>query len=80
MTSHLLRRASTLVLALGAAVLALVLTAGPALATEGSESSAEGFGSGQWDGMVLALVGGVLLGIVVFAMSKPGEIKRDSDH
>lgn len=83
MTSHVLRRTSTVLLAVCAAVLAVAMFAGPATATEGGDSGgdtaaqkAEGFGSGLWDGMVLAGAGGILLGLLVFGMSKPGEIHR----
>ena len=82
MTSHVLRRTSTVLLAVCAAVLAVAMFAGPATATEGGQSGGAaaqepaGFGSGQWDGMLLAGVGGVLLGLLVFGMSNPGEIHR----
>ncbi len=41
---------------------------------------AEGFGTGMWDGMLLAAVTGMLLGFVVFGMSRPGEIDRAGHH
>lgn len=79
MTRPVLRRASTVLLAACAAV-ALLLTAGPAAATEGqSTGAAAGFGTGLWDGMMLAAPFGVLVGVLAFAMSRPGEIHRD-DH
>lgn len=79
MIPHALRRTSILLLATWAAVSTLVLVAGPALAAEGEATSeASGFGSGQWDGMVLAAIGGFLLGLLVFALSSPGEIHRDT--
>ena len=84
MTSLVLRRTSTVLLAACAAVLAVAMFAGPATATEGGDAGAgaaahepAGFGSGQWDGMLLAGACGVLLGLFVFAMSNPGEIHRD---
>ena len=83
MTSHVLRRSSTVLLAVCAAVLAVAMFAGPATATEGGDAGggaaqeSAGFGSGLWDGMLLAGAGGVLLGLLAFGMSNPGEIHRD---
>lgn len=83
------RRATTLLLAvLTAVTLAAVLLASPAMATEGAEESddhsteaaADGFGAGQWDGLLLAAAFGVILGGITFAMSKPGEIHRVDEH
>ena len=81
MTRPLLRRASTVLLAACAAVATLLLTAAPAVATEGGGGAAgasEGFGTGLWDGMLLAAPFGILVGVLVFAMSRPGEIHRDA--
>ena len=57
------RLAQTVTLALTA----LFLFALPAAAAEETPSPpAEGFGSGLWDGMLLAAVFGVIMGFVVF--------------
>lgn len=55
-----------------------VLVALPAAATEAEAS--RGFGSGQWDGLVLAGIAGIVLGIAAFASSDPGTIPRAEDH
>lgn len=76
------RRATTLVLAaLAALMLSAVALADPALAADNEAvhavaENASGFGTGMWDGMVMAAVFGVLLGIAVFGMSSPAEIHR----
>jgi hypothetical protein len=78
------RRATTILLAaLTAVTLGLALFAGPALATEGEEATTDeaveeltGFGTNQWDGLILAAVAGVFMGALAFAMSDPGEIHR----
>lgn len=86
------RRATTVLLAtLTAALLSLALFAGPALAADDAEedhgeetTSADeelsGFGTGQWDGLVLAAGAGLIVGALGFAMSRPGEIDRVADH
>lgn len=43
----------------------LLLTAVPALATEGGGAGGDYFGAGQWDGMILAGIVGVVLGAVI---------------
>lgn len=81
-------RATTVALAaLAATMLSLALLAGPARATEGEEATsgepaeeASGFGSGQWDGLLLTAVAGLVVGGVVFAMSSPGQIKGADAH
>lgn len=52
-------------------LLTLVLVAAPALATEeGAQAASEsGFGSGQWDGMLLTFAIGIVMGVVVWADS-----------
>ena len=69
---------------LTAALLSLTLFAGPAVAAdETSEDTGKeltGFGTGQWDGLLLAAGAGVILGGLAFAMSKPGEIHRADAH
>lgn len=89
------RRATALLLAaLTALLLSVALLAGPASAADdgvGGQAAeeepvhavaqeAEGFGTGMWDGMMLAAVTGVLLGVAVFGLSSPGEIERDGHH
>ncbi len=57
------RAVQTLTLALTS----LVLLAVPAFATEETATvTSEGFGSGQWDGLLLAAILGVVLGLVLF--------------
>lgn len=56
-----------------------VVVALPAAATEAETSG--GFGSGQWDGLILAGISGIVLGIVAFATSEPGTIPRaEANH
>lgn len=82
------RRALPALLAvLTAALLSLALFAGPALAADDAEdhgdektAAASGFGTGQWDGMVLAAGAGLIVGVMAFAMSRPGEIHKVADH
>lgn len=74
------RRPTLLLAALGASLTSLVLLALPAFATEGEEAAAGGFGSGQWDGVLLAVVVGAVLGALVFADADPGGIPRAEAH
>jgi hypothetical protein len=39
-----------------------------------------GFGTGEWDGLMLAVAGGVLVGGLAFASSGPGQIKKPDAH
>jgi hypothetical protein len=71
------RRLSTLLTM--ASVMIVSLLALPA-AAEGTEAAAEGFGTGVWDGLILAAIAAVIMAVVVFAMSNPGEIHRVDDH
>lgn len=91
MSSPVLRRparrlAVTVLATLAAALLSLLLLTTSALATEGEgvdEEHAEeegGFGSGRWDGMLLAGGVGIVLGLVVFGASDPAGIKPTDDH
>ncbi len=72
------RRLPAVLLTALAAMLCLALFAAPAAATEESaaEPAAEGFGSGQWDGMLLAAIIGTVMAGITFSMSRPGEIER----
>ena len=47
----------------------LALTAPTALATEEGEEilESEAFGMGEWDGMTLALIVGIVIGLIVFS-------------
>ena len=80
------RRATTVMLAaltvltLSAMVLVEPASAADSEAVHAVAQEASGFGTGLWDGMMLAAVFGVLLGFVVFAMSSPGEIHRAAHH
>ena len=92
MTRAARRAIPALLAVLAAALLSLALFAGPALAadeteedhgeetTESAETEAAGFGTGQWDGLVLAAVAGVIVGVMAFSMSNPGEIHKVADH
>lgn len=70
-----LRTTLTLVTTLLATAL---LTLPAAAATEGEAET--GFGSGEWDGLILTVIAGALLGILVFAVSDPGGIPRADAH
>jgi hypothetical protein len=81
------RRLLSLLLTVSAvALLSLTLLAGPALATESeshSDTAAEttsGFGTGDWDGLVLAMAVGLIVGAGVFATSDPGGIGHGGHH
>lgn len=81
------RRVTTVMLAaLSVSTLSVLVLVDPALAADSEPvhavaREASGFGTGLWDGMMLAAVFGVVLGFVVFAMSSPGEIHRAGhDH
>ena len=86
MTRAALRAIPALLAVLTAALLTLALFTGPAHASEGSEGEHDaveesvGFGTGQWDGMLLAAGVGLVIGIVVFASSEPGGIQKAADH
>lgn len=41
---------------------------------------ATGFGTGEWDGLILAVIGGILVGGLAFASSGPGHIGKSDDH
>ncbi len=74
------RRLPILLVALAASLFSLVAVALPALATEGEEAASGGFGTGQWDGVLLAVVVGAILGALVFADADPGGIPRADAH
>ncbi len=88
MTRAARRAIPALLAVLAATLLSLALFAGPATAADDAEESGglgtteatEGFGTGQWDGMLLAAGAGLLMGILVFAMSKPGDIHKVDAH
>lgn len=68
-----LRTSATLV----TTVLATVLLTMPAAATEVDNVAAEtGFGTGQWDGMIVTAIVGLLLGVLTFMTSDPSGIPR----
>lgn len=76
------RRVTTVTLAaLSLLLVSVLVLVDPALAADSEPAhavarEASGFGTGLWDGMMLAAGFGVLLGFVVFGMSSPGEIDR----
>ena len=88
MTRAARRAIPALLAVLTATLLSLALMTGPATAADGSGEGGHveeahgqsGFGSNQWDGMLLAAGAGVILGILAFAMSKPGDIDRVDAH
>lgn len=87
MTRAARRAIPALLAVLTATLLSLALLAGPAAAADDAEGDhgitseqASGFGTGQWDGMLLAAGAGLLMGLLVFAMSRPGDIHRVDAH
>jgi len=70
-----LRTSFTLVTTL----LATVMLSLPASAADG-ETEAAGFGTGDWDGLILTAIVGALLGVLVYATSDPGGIPRADAH
>ncbi len=86
MTRASLRAIPALLGVLTAALLTLALFTGPAHATEGGEGETAateesgGFGTGTWDGMILAAGVGLVIGLVVYASSEPGGIHKAADH
>lgn len=72
------RRLSTMLTM--ASIMLVSLLALPAVAAEGVEAAADGFGSGLWDGLILAAIAGAVMGVVAFATSSPGDIHRADDH
>ena len=86
MTRAARRAIPALLAVLTAILLSLALAAGPAVAADdaggdhGTTAEASGFGSGQWDGMLLAAGAGLVMGLLAFAMSRPGEIDRVDAH
>lgn len=73
-------RRRSLVLTTLVTTVASLFLALPALATEGEEATASGFGSGDWDGVVLAVVVGLVFAIGMFMDADPGGIPRADDH
>lgn len=85
--------AASLLVSLTALLLAIGMLAAPAFAAEDPGDHAEdagehadeadeasGFGTGEWDGLILAAIGAVFVGGFVFASSGPGEIGKSDDH
>lgn len=65
---------------LGTIVLGLLLTAGPALATEGGAGTSDG-GDDLWTGLIYAAIAGVILGVIAFVDSTTGPNSLDDpDH
>lgn len=60
-------------------IVASAMLALPAAAAE-SEAAETGFGSGQWDGLIVTAIAGILLGILMFSISDPGGIPRADAH
>ncbi len=74
------RRLPLALAVLATSLFSLVVVALPALATEGEEAAAGGFGSGQWDGVILAAVAGLVMAIALFADADPGGIPGPGEH
>lgn len=75
-----MRRLPTLALT---TAVALLLTAAPAFAT--AEEEASGFGTGQWDGLLLAMVFGIVFGAVLYVdlyvtRGGDGQEQQQADH
>ena len=62
------------------ALLSLALFADPAMAADAGGETASSAVKGDARGFVYAAVAGVVTGVLVFAMSKPGEIHRADAH
>lgn len=60
---------------LSTAVLALLLTALPALAADGNGAAESG--DDLWTGLIYAMVGGVILGVIAFVDSTTGANELD---
>lgn len=45
-----------------------------------ADEGSEGFGSGQWDGLIMAAGAAAVMGGLAFASSGPGQIGKDQDH
>lgn len=76
------RRLPAVLLTALAAVLCLALFAAPATAADEAAdeaATAEGFGTGQWDGMLLAAIIGTVMAGVTFSMSRPGDIEKAAE-
>lgn len=78
-----MRRALHLFLTALVAVVMSLFLVGPAAATETTEHAEEaatGFGTGDWDGLILAAIAGIVVGGLVFATSSPDEIGGHGGH
>lgn len=74
------RRLPLLLATMATALTSLVVVALPALATEGEEVVSGGFGTGQWDGVILAAIIGLVFAILMFADADPGGIPGPGEH
>lgn len=80
MTRAVARVTTTALAVLAAALLSLTLFAGPAMAAdEGDEATSSGV-KGDATGLGYAAVAGIAMGVLVFAMSNPGDIHRADAH
>ena len=62
------------------ALLSLALFADPAMAADASGETASSAVKGDATGFVYAAIAGVVTGVLVFAMSNPGDIDRVDAH
>lgn len=67
-----------LVQILSLALTGLIVTAVPAFAAE--EATSDGFGSGMWDGLLLAAVFGVIMGLALFLDTESRGEGHDDVH
>lgn len=74
-----LPRARSAALTLLTTLVVAAVTALPAAAADDAVE-ATGFGSGQWDGLILTMIVGAILGAVMFAIHSPGSIPRADAH
>lgn len=78
------RRLSQLLVVTSTMLVTMFFVAGPVMAAGEAkeEQAAEGFGTGQFDATLVAVIAAVFLGAIVFAMSNPGDIERvgHDDH
>ena len=89
--SHARRRSAQLLFALLTAILlTFAVTSATAFAADESdeehaeeehaEEELSGFGTGDWDGLIMAAGAGLVFAVITFSMSSPGEIQRADDH
>jgi hypothetical protein len=48
--------------------------------SDAHDDEAEGFGTGEWDGLILAAIGGLLVGGLAFVSAGTGPVGKSDDH